>query len=142
MRTCLFNCAVDASRAGNGNLEIIVSAGGVNVPNFVKSVGNARFEVSFTPQIADTHIISVKFNGEGVPGSSKLYIFCSSMNFKALPSLYCKHLFQVCEISSDLKNSSDLELGFDTLSYLKFDKIVHFPRIFCFGFPRPTLCLV
>ncbi len=65
---------VDASRAGAGNLEIIVSVAGENVPNFVKSEGNARFEVSFTPQVPDTHIISVKFNGEAAPGECYLHI--------------------------------------------------------------------
>ena len=60
--------SVDASRAGAGNLELIVSVAGENVPNFVKAEGNARFEVSFTPHTPDTHMISVKFNGEVVPG--------------------------------------------------------------------------
>lgn len=63
-----FTVSVDASRAGAGNLEIIVSAGSENVPNFVKAEGNAKFEVSFTPQVAETHMISVKFNGDAVPG--------------------------------------------------------------------------
>ena len=45
-----------------------MSVGGENVPNFVKTEGNAHFEVSYTPQVADTHTISVKFNGDMVPG--------------------------------------------------------------------------
>ncbi|CAH1781771.1 unnamed protein product [Owenia fusiformis] len=60
---------IDASKAGAGNLEIIVSVNGENVPNFVQAEGNARFQVSFTPQMADTHMISVKFNNEQVQGS-------------------------------------------------------------------------
>ena len=63
-----FSLSVDASRAGAGNLEIVVSSGGDNVPNFVKAEGNARFEVSFTPNKIDTHSIHIKFNGELVPG--------------------------------------------------------------------------
>ena len=59
---------VDASAAGAGNLEIIVSANEINVPNFVKQEQSARFSVSFTPQVVDTHMISVKFNGDVVPG--------------------------------------------------------------------------
>ncbi len=59
---------VDASRAGAGNLEILIQAAEDSVPNFVKSEGGARFEVSFTPQVIDSHSISVKFNGETVPG--------------------------------------------------------------------------
>lgn len=41
--------AVDASMAGAGNLEIIVSSNGCNVPNYVQSEGNARFKVNFKP---------------------------------------------------------------------------------------------
>ena len=64
----MFHFAVDASNAGAGNLEIIISVGSENVPNFVKAEGNAKFEVSCTPQVPDTHMISVKFNGDAVPG--------------------------------------------------------------------------
>ncbi|KAH9369761.1 hypothetical protein HPB48_007728 [Haemaphysalis longicornis] len=63
-------CAnVDASQAGAGNLEIIVSVGGRNVPNYVQSEGNAKFRVNFKPSEPLTHTLSVKFNGEPVPGS-------------------------------------------------------------------------
>ena len=62
--------SVDASAAGAGNLEIIVSVAGENVPNFVNSQGKGRFEVSFTPHIPDTHMISVKFNNEPAPGKT------------------------------------------------------------------------
>ena len=64
----MFVITVDASQAGQGNLEIIVSTGDENVPNFVKCIGQGRFDVSFTPQVADSHSISVRFNGENVPG--------------------------------------------------------------------------
>ena len=60
--------AVDASQAGAGNLEIIVSVHGRNVPNYVQSEGNARFRVNFKPQESANHILSVRFNGEPVPG--------------------------------------------------------------------------
>ncbi|GFQ94830.1 filamin-A [Trichonephila clavata] len=60
---------IDASQAGAGNIEIIVSVGGRNVPNYVQSEGNARFRVNFKPTEAQTHTLSVKFNGEPVPGS-------------------------------------------------------------------------
>lgn len=59
---------VDASSAGAGNLEIIVSANGRNVPNYVQSEGNAKFRVNFKPMEAAIHNLSVKFNGESVPG--------------------------------------------------------------------------
>ena len=62
--------SVDASRAGAGNLEIIVSVNGENVPNFVQAEGNARFQVSFTPQSPENHNVTVRFNNEQVQGKS------------------------------------------------------------------------
>ena len=61
--------SIDASQAGAGNLEIIVSVGGKNVPNYVQSEGNAKFRVNFKPLEAHTHMLSVKFNNESVPNS-------------------------------------------------------------------------
>ena len=61
--------SIDASHAGAGNLEIIVSVGGKNVPNYVQSEGNAKFRVNFKPTEAATHLLSVKFNNEFVPNS-------------------------------------------------------------------------
>ncbi|XP_048520685.1 filamin-A [Dendroctonus ponderosae] len=61
--------SINASQAGAGNLEIIVAVGGRNVPNFVQSEGNARFKVNFKPTEAAIHTLSVRFNGQPVPGS-------------------------------------------------------------------------
>ncbi|XP_035712922.1 filamin-A isoform X3 [Folsomia candida] len=61
--------SIDASGGGAGNLEIIVSVGGRNVPNYVQAEGNAKFKVNFRPQEAAPHFISVRFNGESVPSS-------------------------------------------------------------------------
>ncbi|XP_068086528.1 filamin-A isoform X1 [Anabrus simplex] len=61
--------SINASQAGAGNLEIIVSVNGRNVPNYVQSEGNAKFRVNFKPQEAASHSLSVRFNGEPVPGS-------------------------------------------------------------------------
>ncbi|KAK6008917.1 Filamin/ABP280 repeat protein, partial [Ostertagia ostertagi] len=66
-KPCTF--AIDAARAGAGNMEIIVSVDNRNVPNFVQAEGQAKFKVSFTPQEAKEHVISVRFNGVSVPGS-------------------------------------------------------------------------
>ncbi|KAF5298465.1 hypothetical protein FQR65_LT01244 [Abscondita terminalis] len=61
--------SINASQAGAGNLEIIVAVAGRNVPNFVQSEGNARFKVNFKPTEPATHTLSVRFNGQPVPGS-------------------------------------------------------------------------
>ncbi|XP_011691185.1 PREDICTED: filamin-A [Wasmannia auropunctata] len=61
--------SINASQAGAGNLEIMVAVNGKNVPNYVQSEGNAKFRVNFKPQEAAVHSLSVRFNGEPVPGS-------------------------------------------------------------------------
>ena len=66
-KSCSF--LIDAAKAGAGNMEIIVSVDGRNVPNYVQAESQAKFKVSFTPQEPKEHIISVKFNGFPVPGS-------------------------------------------------------------------------
>jgi hypothetical protein len=71
---------VDASRAGAGNLEIIVSVGSENIPNFVNADGGGRFRVTFTPIKPETHSISIKFNGDPVSGK-KYYIRNNNVQF-------------------------------------------------------------
>lgn len=57
---------VDASAAGEGQLEISINEG--EVPNHVQVVGGGRCLVSFTPEQAKAHYIDIKFNGETVRG--------------------------------------------------------------------------
>lgn len=59
---------MDASHAGEGNLEITISAQGVNIPTQVHPQGNAKFAVSFVPIEPVDHVISIYFNKEAVPG--------------------------------------------------------------------------
>lgn len=59
---------VDASQAGEGNLEITISARSQNIPTQVTPQGNARFSVSFVPFEACEHIINIAFNKRTVPG--------------------------------------------------------------------------
>jgi filamin len=60
------NFRVDASAAGEGQLEISINEG--EVPNHVQVVGGGRCLVSFTPEQAKPHMIDIKFNGETVHG--------------------------------------------------------------------------
>lgn len=60
--------SVDASEAGEGNLEITISACGLNIPTQVHPQGNARFAVSFIPAEACDHIVNVAFNKRPVEG--------------------------------------------------------------------------
>lgn len=62
------NCTfqVDASRAGEGQLEIAVNDG--DVPNQVVVQGNGKCQVSFKPESTLPHVVDIKFNGQNVPG--------------------------------------------------------------------------
>jgi len=62
--TCSF--FVDASQAGEGQLEIAVNDG--DVPNQVQVQGNGRCQVSFKPDVCAPHVVDIKFNGQNVPG--------------------------------------------------------------------------
>lgn len=63
LRMCFF--VVDVSRAGEGQLEIMVNRG--SVPNNVRMVNKTLFTVSFVPREPIPHIVEVKFNGEPIP---------------------------------------------------------------------------
>jgi hypothetical protein len=58
---------VDASKAGEGQLEISINDG--DVPNAVQVLGGGKCLVTYTPDHAITHEIEVTFNGEQVSGS-------------------------------------------------------------------------
>ena len=85
---CFFNFAVDASAAGEGQLEISINEG--EVPNHVQVVGGGRCLVSFTPEQAKSHLIDIKFNGETVRG--------------------CPFVCSVADTSRVMLNLSNLEL--------------------------------
>ncbi|XP_013193128.2 filamin-A [Amyelois transitella] len=58
---------VDASAAGEGQLEISINEG--EVPNHVQVVGGGRCLVFWRPETATPHRVDIKFNGEPVPSS-------------------------------------------------------------------------
>ncbi|XP_014668911.1 PREDICTED: filamin-B-like [Priapulus caudatus] len=58
---------IDASKAGSGNLEIMVNQGTEECA--VQSFGNQKFRAQFEAVPAKTYTIDMKFNGEVVPGS-------------------------------------------------------------------------
>jgi len=67
---------VDASQAGEGNLEITISARGHNIPTQVHPQGNARFTVSFLPIEPIDHVVNINFNKESVPGKCVSSLNC------------------------------------------------------------------
>lgn len=56
-RIVFFKSIVDASQAGEGQLEISINDG--EVPNHVQVLGGGKCLVSFTPEIAKVHTIEV-----------------------------------------------------------------------------------
>ena len=64
---------VDAATAGEGQLEVAINDG--LVANQVKALGNSKFLFTFLPKTTDPHIVSIKFNGQSLPGKKKPYSF-------------------------------------------------------------------
>ncbi|XP_026764452.2 filamin-A [Galleria mellonella] len=62
---------VDASAAGEGQLEISINEG--EVPNHVQVVGGGRCLVYWKPETPTPHRVDIKFNGEPVPSSPFIF---------------------------------------------------------------------
>ncbi|XP_052782580.1 filamin-A-like isoform X3 [Mya arenaria] len=58
---------IDASKAGSGNIEIMINGG--EIACSVENHGNYRFTASFMPVSTEPHMVEMKFNKEAVPGS-------------------------------------------------------------------------
>lgn len=69
---------VDASSAGEGNLEIFVVAEGDatsgGIPASVEPMGDAVFGVTFLPELPYDHLIHITFNDEPVPGNNNRFV--------------------------------------------------------------------
>jgi len=61
-----YEFGVDASEAGEGQLEIAVNEG--EIPNQVQVLDNGKCIVNFVPEDAVPHIVDIKFNGHNVNG--------------------------------------------------------------------------
>jgi filamin len=70
-KSCEFT--IDASSAGEGQLEIAVNDG--LIKNQVKQIKPGHYGVTFIPTKQDTYIVDVKFNQEMVPGYFYLEFF-------------------------------------------------------------------
>ncbi|KAL3847646.1 hypothetical protein ACJMK2_018548, partial [Sinanodonta woodiana] len=58
---------IDASSAGSGNIEIMVNGGKIACK--VQNHGKYKFTASFTPNMAEPHLVEMKFNSVSVDGS-------------------------------------------------------------------------
>ena len=104
-----FLFSVDASSAGAGNLEIIVSANGRNVPNYVQSEGNAKFRVNFKPTEPSTHVLSVKFNGEPVPGMHCISL--DTLRFNLMLMIGSPYLVKVVDSTQSIISGQTLRMA-------------------------------
>ena len=87
---------VDASAAGEGQLEISINDG--EVPNHVQVLGGGRCLVHFTPEVAKPHTIDIKFNGEPINGCP--FICRIADTSKVSVALHHLELFPVNEKAS------------------------------------------
>lgn len=74
---------IDASNAGEGQLEISVNEG--TVKNNVKQIKAGQYAVSFLPTKQDNYVIDIQFNQEVVPGCPKK-VFVRDSNSAKLSS--------------------------------------------------------
>ena len=81
---------IDASGAGEGQLEIAINDG--LIKNHVKQINPGLYGVTFVPTKQDTYTIDVKFNNENVQGIDNMSImrFTSSINFFNLDGMQIK----------------------------------------------------
>lgn len=61
-----YEFSVDASEAGEGQLEIAVNEG--EIPNQVQVLDNGKCIVNFVPEDSVPHMVDIKFNGHNVNG--------------------------------------------------------------------------
>lgn len=66
MHIIYLSVVVDASQAGEGQLEIAVNDG--EVPNQVQVLGNGKCTVSFKPESCIPHVVDIKFNRQNING--------------------------------------------------------------------------
>ena len=64
----IFMFLVDASKAGRGNIEIMVDDGSITCE--VQNHGNNRFTASYKPTAVEEHLVKMNFNGIPVNGKT------------------------------------------------------------------------
>ena len=62
--------SVDVTRAGEGQLEIMVNKG--NLQNSVEMERTGVYRISFTPEEAGRQFVNINFNEEELPGMSSV----------------------------------------------------------------------
>lgn len=65
----LYFFSVDASQAGEGTLELVVTTQKTSVRAEVAARSRGLYDVTFTPQDVTSHYVNITFNDEKVPGA-------------------------------------------------------------------------
>jgi len=66
---CWLVCAVDASDAGLGDLDIDVICKDARIPTQSQVIGRAHTRYTFIPMSPHNHLVNVKYNFDDVPGT-------------------------------------------------------------------------
>lgn len=65
---------VDASQAGEGTLELVVTTTKSSVKADVRARSRGLYDVTFIPQESVPHFVNITFNDEDVPGINRPYL--------------------------------------------------------------------
>ncbi|XP_076454408.1 filamin-B-like [Babylonia areolata] len=74
---------VETTGAGEGEMEIAVSADGHLVPNTARPLGSGKYEVSFVGSQPVVHVVTVTYNGQHVEGSPFFLNFVDASHMTA-----------------------------------------------------------
>ena len=113
---------VDASQAGEGQLEISICEG--EVPNHVQVLGGGRCLVSFTPERPMQHSIDIKFNGDTVPGISSNHMLLRIVDIQLLNHLYL--LVPGCPLVCQVTDTSRVSVNLRHLELIPVNETAHF----------------
>jgi filamin len=110
---------IDASGAGEGQLEISINDG--QVKNHVKQLKPGQYSVTFLPQKQDNYVIDIKFNQQEVPGCPKRVFIKDNQNVRLCGkimenvlvctpnSFHMEGFHSLSDISIRIKSPSDQE---------------------------------
>lgn len=113
-----FEFSVDASEAGEGQLEIAVNEG--EIPNQVQVLDNGKCIVNFIPEDCVQHIVDIKFNGHNVNGCP--FVVQVYENDQQVPNKQ-KIIAEPALIKEDRVLVNELaDFSFDNIPSLKLNK--------------------
>jgi filamin len=103
---------IDASAAGEGQLEIAINDG--LIKNTVKQIKPGHYLVSFVPLKAEPYVIDVKFNSETVPGCPKRVVIKDSHFARLVGQVEETSLLneEAAFTLADVHNLTDLQIKF------------------------------